>query len=123
MNTLGIIGFVFGIFGLLAYLSISPLKRRVDTLEAALAEMEGTRFHEDRSSLLKAAEEYIGKSVKIELKEDHEDMDISYYGNSKHGTNIIVDADRDWMLVHVETPKGEKDKLIRMESVKGISEK
>ena len=48
-------------------------------------------------------------------------MDISYYGNSKHGANVIMEADRDWMLVHVETPKENKDKLIRMESIQRIT--
>ena len=121
MDYLGILGFIFGIFGLLAYTSMGTLKRRIDNLESALANMKGTSYHDDRDSLLKMAESYMGKEVKIELKEDHEDMDISYYGNSKHGSNTIIEADRDWMLVHVKTPKGEKDKLIRLESVRKIS--
>jgi hypothetical protein len=50
-------------------------------------------------------------------------MDVSYYGNSKYGSNTILDADRDWILVHTETPKGSKDKLIRMESIQRITEK
>lgn len=121
MGTMGIIGFIFGIFGFMAYLNIGTLKRRVETLESALAGMEGTAFHEDRSSLLKIAESYIGKKAVIELKEDHNDMDIGYYGNSKHGSNTILDADRDWMLVSVETPKGNKKKLIRVESIQRIT--
>ena len=43
------------------------------------------------------------------------------YGNSKHGTNTIVDVDDEWMLVHIETPKTSKDKLIRLESIERIS--
>lgn len=123
MDTFGIIGFVFGVFGLLAYLSVSPLKRRVGKLEEALSAMEGTAYHEERSSLEKAVSDYIGKQVIIEFKEDLGDIDISYYGNSKHGSNTVVDADRGWLRVHVETPKGNKDKLIRMESIQRISEK
>jgi len=122
MEYLGILGFVFGIFGLMAYTSMGTLKRRVEVLEEALSNMKGTTYHDDRESLLKIATGYIGKKVKIELKEDHEDMDISYYGNSKHGSNTIVECDRDWMLVHVESPKGNKDKLIRMESIKRITD-
>ncbi len=118
---MGVIGFVFGIFGFYAYLNMSPLKRKVESLEEALSKMQGTSYHEDRISLLKAAETYIGEKVKIDFKEDHEDFDISYYGNSKYGANIIMEADRDWMLVHVETPKGSKDKLIRMESIQRIT--
>ncbi|MCR4709326.1 MAG: hypothetical protein K5653_03625 [Clostridiales bacterium] len=121
MEYMGVIGFVFGIFGFYAYLNMSPLKRKVESLEEALSKMQGTSYHEDRISLLKAAETYIGEKVKIDFKEDHEDFDISYYGNSKYGANIIMEADRDWMLVHVETPKGSKDKLIRMESIQRIT--
>lgn len=121
MEYMGVIGFVFGIFGFLAYLNMSPLKRKVESLEEALSKMQGTSYHEDRISLLKAAEAYIGEKVKIDLKDDQEDMDISYYGNSKHGANVIMEADRDWMLVHVETPKENKDKLIRMESIQRIT--
>ena len=123
MNTLGMLGFILGVFGLMAYLNISPLKRKIEKLESALSAMEGTTYHEDRESLLKAAAGYIGKSVEIDLKEDHKDTDIEYYGNSKYGSNTILDVDRDWILVHTETPKGNMDKLIRMESIQRITEK
>ena len=63
MNTLGMLGFILGVFGLMAYLNISPLKRKIEKLESALSAMEGTTYHEDRESLLKAAAGYIGKSV------------------------------------------------------------
>ena len=42
------------------------------------------------------------------------------YGNTKHGSNTILDADEEWMLVRIETPKGTKEKLIRMESIARI---
>lgn len=121
MNTMGIIGFIFGIFGLMAYCSMGPLKRRIEVLESALSKMEGTAFHENRESLFRVAQDCIGCKVKIELKEDHEDIDIGMYGNSKHGSNIILDADRDWMAVEVDGPKGSKTKLIRMESIRNIT--
>lgn len=122
METMGIIGFVFGVFGLMAYLSLSPLKRKVEALESALARMEGTTYHEDRESLYRVARNCIGKNVNIDLKEDYQDVDIVMYGNTKHGSNTIVDADRDWMQVEVSGPKGTKTKLIRLESVKKITE-
>ncbi len=43
------------------------------------------------------------------------------YGNSKHGSNTILGADRDWMLVEVDGPKSSKNKLIRMESIQRIT--
>ena len=115
------VGFIFGIFGLMAYLQLSSLKNRVASLERELTMIKGTSFHKDRAALLEAAGSYIGKDVKIDLKEDHADFDIINYGNTKYGSNRILDADREWMLVRIESPKGNRDKLIRMESVKRIS--
>ncbi|MBQ4045155.1 MAG: hypothetical protein II627_01795 [Lachnospiraceae bacterium] len=120
MEYMGIIGFVFGIFGMLAYMEVSSLKRRVERLEEQLAATEGTEQYVARQAFVQAAKSYIGMKVKIDLKEDHEDFDIINYGNSKHGSNTILDADEDWLLVHIESPKGNKDKLIRAGSIKHI---
>ncbi|MBQ6223069.1 MAG: hypothetical protein IJJ44_10700 [Solobacterium sp.] len=115
------LGFIFGIFGLLAYLQISPLKRRMDKLEEELTRTKGTSFHEDRQSLMNAICSYTGEKVILTLKEDYMDADIVSYGNTKHGSNTILDADEDWMLIRIETPKGNKQKLIRMESIQSVS--
>ena len=115
------LAFVFAIFGFMAYMEVYSLKGRVSDLEEALTATKGTTFHEDRNALLKAASAYVGKKVKITLKEEHEDVDIFMYGNTSHGSNVIEDIDRDWLKVHIETPKGPKDKLIRMEAIKSIS--
>lgn len=115
------VGYIFGIFGLMAFLQVSSLKERVDALERALAGMKGTSYHDERSSLVNAARNYIGQKVTIKLKEDHMDGDIISYGNTKNGSNTITDADDEWLCVLVETPKGNKEKLIRLESVESIS--
>lgn len=115
------LGFVFGIFGLLAYLELSSLKNRVADLERELTGMKGTSFHEERKALFQAASSYIGKKVDLELKEGHKDIDVINYGNTKHGSNTILDADKEWLLLQIETPKGNRKKLIRMESVERIS--
>ncbi|MBR2834826.1 MAG: hypothetical protein IKE43_03815 [Coriobacteriales bacterium] len=115
------IGIVFGIFGLFAYLQVCSLKHRVESLEEQLTKTKGTPLYEDRRALLQAAKSYIGKQVELDLKEDHEDVDVVMYGNTKHGSNTILDVDEDWMLVQIEGPKGTKNKLIRMESIQRIS--
>jgi len=120
MEYMGVIGFVFGIFGLMAYLESSSLKRRVERLEEQLAATKGTVQYQERQSFVQATQSYIGKKVTIDLKEDHEDMDIMSYGNTKHGSNTILDADEEWLLVRIESPKGSKDKLIRAGSVQHI---
>lgn len=114
------IGFVFGIFGLMAYLQVSGLKNRVTALERELARIQGTSYHDDRKALLQAARSLIGQKVNIELKEGHEDADIVSYGNTRYGSNTILDADEDWLLVHIDSPKQSMDKLIRLESVKRL---
>jgi len=113
--------FVFGIFGMVAFLEVSSLKSRIDELERALTKMKGTTYHEERISLLGAVRGYIGQKVDIEFKEDHGDVDVMSYGNSKHGSNTIMDVDEDWVFVHIESPKGDMDKLIRLESIKRIT--
>ena len=118
------VGWVFGFFGFLAFLQLSELsglKSRVSELERQLTDMKGTSFHEDRQALLKAAKNYIGQQIVLDLREDHEDVDVMMYGNTKHGSVTVLDADDQWMLVRVGTPKGDKEKLIRMESVSRIS--
>lgn len=115
------VAFAFGIFGLCAFLELSSLKGRISKLEEQLTKTEGTSYHLNRQELLRAARSYVGKSVVLELKEDHEDIDVMHYGNTKHGTNTIVDVDDEWMLVRIETPKTSKDKLIRLESIERIS--
>ena len=115
------LGFIFGIFGLLAYLKMSELENRLTKLERELTAMRGTSYHEDRKNLVQAVKSYTGKKVSIELKEDNEDIDIMNYGNTRHGSNIILDSDEEWLLLKIVTPKGDKTKLIRMESVKRVS--
>jgi hypothetical protein len=116
-----IIGFVFGIFGLLAYLEVPSLKKRIENLERDMSKTQGTSYHVDRTALVQATRSYIGKKVNIDLKEDHEDVDIINYGNMKYGTITILDTDGEWMLIRVENKKKKVTKLIRMDSIQGIS--
>ena len=113
--------FVFAIFGFMAYLQQSSLQKRVAELERELTKMKGTSYADSREELIRAARSYIGQKVRLALKEDYPDADILMYGNTKHGSHTILDVDRDWLLVHIESPKTNKDKLIRLEALTGIS--
>lgn len=115
------LGIIFGIFGLLAYAELAFLKKKVTALEKELAGIAGTPSFEERRALLDAVEAYIGKQVVLDLKEDCADADIMMYGNSKHGSNTILDADSDWILVRIDSAKGSKEKLIRAGSVQRVS--
>lgn len=116
------VAFAFSILGLFAFCQASEMKRRMDKLESELTRMNGTSFHEARKDLVRVAKSYVGKNVKIGFKEDYMDPDIVTYGNSKHGSNAIIDADDEWMLVRINTPKGDKIKMIRMEAIQTISQ-
>ena len=59
----------------------------------------------------------------IGFKEDEGDVDIFAYGNTKYGTNTLLDADDDWLLVKIESAKGTVTKLIRLSSITSIAEK
>ncbi len=115
------LGFIFGIFGIVAYVQAASLKKRVVALEEELASIAGTKSFEERKALLQAVDAYIGKKVILDLKEDCSDVDIVMYGNSKHGANTILDADGDWLLVRIDSAKGSKEKLIRAGSIQRIS--
>lgn len=115
------IAYAFSIFGLLAYIELSSLKKRIADLERQLTKMKGTSYAADRKDLLATVKEYIGRPVILALKEDNEDSDVIMYGNSKHGTNTILDADEEWLLVRIESAKGTKEKLLRLESVRSLS--
>ena len=115
------VAFIFGLFGLFAYLELSSMKKRIAELERALTKMKGTSYHEDRTSLVKIAQSYTREKVELDMSEDNMDSDVVMYGNTKHGSNTILDSDEDWMLVRIETPKGVKTKLLRMESIERIT--
>ena len=117
MSTLGLI---FGILGFIAFIEVFSLQSRIKVLERELQKVDGTSFAESARSLSAAVKEQIGKSVKIDLKEDEQDVDIVMYGNTAHGSNTVIDADGEWMLIRVEGPKGVKENLIRLSSVQGI---
>ena len=114
------LAYVLGIFGLIAYLGVFSLKKRIKVLEEYLAKTKGSALYESRQSLLQLAKSCVGQKVSFTLKEDYEDSDIIMYGNTKHGSNTILDTDKDWLLIRVETPKETKEKLIRLEAVAGI---
>ena len=117
------VAFVFALFGMWAYLQQSSLKKRIEALERQLTGMPGTSYAEERAALVRAAREYIGETVALEQKEDYGDVDVFSYGNTRHGTNTILDVDDDWLLVRIDSPKGSREKLLRMESLASIRRK
>lgn len=114
------LAFAFGIFGFMAFMSLSSLKGRVRSLETQLRSLQGTDYAAEKASLIEAARAYIGKPIRLSFKEDEEDPDALFAGQ-KMGTCTLLDVDEDWLLVHIEHHKVSKDKLIRLDCVRGIS--
>lgn len=114
------LGFVFGIFGFIAYLSVSSLKGRVSELERQLRSIRGTGFAQEKQSLLAAARGYLGKDVALRFREDEEDPDV-LMAAMKMGRCTLLDADEDWLLVHVEHHGAALDRLIRLDTVAALS--
>lgn len=114
-----IIGFIFGIFGFMAFISLSSLKGRVRSLEMQMRSLQGTGYAAEKASLREAARAYIGQPVKLSFKEDEEDPDVLLC-NVKAGTCTLADVDEDWLLVRLEHNHSVKEKLIRLESLASI---
>lgn len=84
---------------------------------------ESGNLHAERSSvkddMAKILAPYIGKEISLDFYEDEEDMDL--LGADRHDKVILMDIDPKWALIHIETPKTHKDKLIRISSIKGVA--
>ena len=55
------VALLFGIFGLVAYVEQSALKKRIQRLEQALAGMNGTAYAEERKSVAQMVQSCLGK--------------------------------------------------------------
>ena len=120
MDGLVYVALVFGLMGVFAFCSQSDLKKRIKRLEDELASTEGSSYALSKESLAKFARENIGQQVKISFKEDCWDSDVISYGNTK-GKNVILDADENWILVEITTPKKTLQKIFRIDSIDGLT--
>ncbi len=120
MDGLVYVALVFGLMGVFAFCSQSDLKKRIKRLEDELASTKGSSYALSKESLAKFARENIGQQVKISFKEDCWDSDVISYGNTK-GKNVILDADENWILVEITTPKKTLQKIFRIDSIDGLT--
>ena len=120
MDGLVYVALVFGLMGVFAFCSQSDLKKRIKRLEDELASTKGSSYALSKESLAKFARENIGQQVKISVKEDCWDSDVISYGNTK-GKNVILDADENWILVEITTPKKTLQKIFRIDSIDGLT--
>lgn len=109
------IGYIFGIFGLFAFLQVSSLKGRLVKIEEQLANMNGTSQYDERQSLYQHLLTCIGQHVELSLKEDYEDLEI------RSGDTYIEDTDGEWVVVRIENKRGTTERIIRLAGISGIS--
>ena len=120
MDGLVYVALVFSFMGMMAFCSQSELKKRIKRLEDELASTKGSSYAISKESLYKFAKENIGQQVKISFKEDCWDSDVISYGNTR-GKNVILDADENWILVEITTPRKTLQKLFRIDSIDGLT--
>lgn len=106
------------VLGLLAFLQVSAISAKIRRMERS----ERENPHLGRSGvddMRKILASYIGKEVSLDFYDEEEEMDLLCAG--KHEKTILLDIDEKWAMIRFETPKKQKDKLIRISSIKGVS--
>lgn len=111
---------VFAILGVIALFGVWNLQTRVSKLERQLANVEGTPANKEKKDLTNVVKGYVGRNVVLEFRDDECDMDLVNCAARK-GSCTILEADDDWVLVHIVFDKTDKEKLFRMESITGIT--
>ncbi|MDO4166538.1 MAG: hypothetical protein Q4D32_03945 [Eubacteriales bacterium] len=108
------LGFIYGIFGVAAFISVISLGTRVSRLERRM------RVREDRGNDLRThLQKRIGERVRFSFYDDEEDIDIELY-YTQSGYLEIMDVDETWVYIHGENGKRQMDKLLRISSIKGV---
>ena len=107
-----------GVFGFIAFIFVVTMPSKVSKLERQMREAgigeEGIALNGDLSASL---EKRIGRQVKMDFYDGEADADMV---SAK--TVTIKDVDEKWVLVHLEGKKKTMDKLIRISTIKGITE-
>ena len=111
MEYLGVFGFISFVFVLTLQGKVSKLERQMR--EAGIGE-EGAALNGDLSTSL---EKRIGCQVKLDFYDGEADVDIA---SAKAVT--IKDVDEKWVLVRLEHKKKACEKLIRISTIKGVTE-
>ena len=111
MEYLGVFGFISFVFVLTLQGKVSKLERQMR--EAGIGE-EGAALNGNLSTSL---EKRIGCQVKLDFYDGEADVDIA---SAKAVT--IKDVDEKWVLVRLEHKKKACEKLIRISTIKGVTE-
>ena len=111
---------IAAILGLISFIWNMSLQKRIDLPEERRhRDIESEHPEAPRANLHAIIREYIGKTVTLDFYDDEEDLD-TVYGNTKLGSIVISDCDDKWVLVTITKGKDTVQKLLRIDSIKGI---
>ena len=111
---------IWSILGIFGFICAIHLQGRVSHLERQLREICSGEPVEPRANLHAIIREYIGKTVTLDFYADEEDLDTAQYFTTKHVSVVISDCDDKWVLVTLTKGKDTVQKLLRIDSIKGI---
>ncbi len=107
---------IFAILGLLAFLGIGDLRRRVRLLEDQLSSMKGSPAHAEKTALRKLLNDYVGKEINLEFRGEEFDGDLCVPGSKCK----VLAVDEEWLFVQITDKKGEREKLFRLSTISGV---
>lgn len=110
---------LWAFFGFLAFIQVCSLSSRLRKTERSINSEPNTLRSSMKDDMRQILNPYIGKEIEtIDFYED-EETDI-FYG-VKQNQFFLEDIDEKWALIKVITPKYEKQELIRISSIKGVT--
>ena len=110
---------LWAFFGFLAFIQVCSLSSRLRKTERSINSEPNTLRSSMKDDMRQILNSYIGKEIEdIDFYED-EETDIFY--DVKQNRFFLEDIDEKWALLKVITPKYEKQELIRISSIKGVT--
>ena len=110
---------LWAFFGFLAFIQVCSLSSRLRKTERYINSEPNTLRSSMKHDMRQILNPYIGKEIEtIDFYED-EETDIFY--DVKQNRFFLEDIDEKWALLKVITPKYEKQELIRISSIKGVT--
>ena len=110
---------LWAFFGFWAFIQVCSLSSRLRKTERSINSEPNTLRSSMKDDMRQILNPYIGKEIEtIDFYED-EETDIFY--DVKQNQFFLEDIDEKWALIKVITPKYEKQELIRISSIKGVT--
>ncbi|MDY2589829.1 MAG: hypothetical protein SOW32_06535 [Agathobacter sp.] len=110
---------LWAFFGFLAFIQVCGISSRLRKTERSINSEPNTLRSSMKDDMRQILNPYIGKEIEtIDFYED-EETDIFY--DVKQNRFFLEDIDEKWALLKVITPKYEKQELIRISSIKGVT--